>query len=91
MTVAVKSKPLNIKNPEDYRLARTLADQTGQTLTETVIQALRDRLQRNCAAQPGRDLVAEMKAIADRVSALPMLDRRSEDEILGYNEHGFLE
>ena len=91
MTMAVKSKPLNIKDPEAYRLARTLADQTGLTLTETVIQALRDRLQRNSAVQPGRDLVAEMKAIADRVSALPVLDNRSEDEILGYNEHGVFE
>jgi len=47
--MAVKSKPLNIKDPEAYRLARTLADQTGQTLTETVIEPLRDRLQRNVA------------------------------------------
>ena len=86
--MAAKSKPLNIKDPEAYRLARTLAAQSGETLTQTVIQALRDRLERSSGGQPGRDLVAEMKAIADRVSALPVLDSRSEDEILGYNEHG---
>jgi len=36
-------------------------------------------------------LVLVRGAIADRVSALPVLDNRSEDEILGYNEQGVLE
>lgn len=35
---------LNIKNEETYRLARTLAEKTGESLTAAVTQALRDRL-----------------------------------------------
>ena len=84
----MKTKPLNIKDPEAYQLARTLADKTGETLTETVVKALRERMQRTGGATPGRDLVAEMKAIADLIAALPELDTRTDDEILGYNEHG---
>jgi len=38
--------PLSIKNPEADRLARALASQTGETITQAVINALRDRLSR---------------------------------------------
>ncbi len=31
---------------------------------------------------------AGIRALQDRVAALPTLDTRSDDEILGYNEHG---
>ncbi|MGH8997007.1 MAG: type II toxin-antitoxin system VapB family antitoxin [Acidimicrobiales bacterium] len=36
----------------------------------------------------GRDLAAELDAIALRCAALPLLDDRPEEEILGYDEHG---
>jgi antitoxin VapB len=37
---------LNIKNPEAHRLARELSDLTGESLTEAVTLALRERLAR---------------------------------------------
>jgi antitoxin VapB len=37
---------LNIKNPETHALAQRLAKQTGETLTEAVTTALRERLAR---------------------------------------------
>lgn len=37
---------LNIKNDEAHALARELADITGETMTEAVTTALRERLQR---------------------------------------------
>jgi antitoxin VapB len=37
---------LNIKNAETGRLARELADLTGETLTEAVTHAIRERLER---------------------------------------------
>jgi antitoxin VapB len=37
---------LNIKNEETYRLARELAEITGESLTEAVTIALRERLER---------------------------------------------
>jgi antitoxin VapB len=38
--------PLSIKDPEADELARELAHQTGESITETVKQALRERLAR---------------------------------------------
>ncbi len=37
---------LNIKNLQTHRLARLLAEETGETITEAVTQALRERLNR---------------------------------------------
>ena len=37
---------LNIKNPEAHKLARELAECTGESLTEAVTLALRERLER---------------------------------------------
>jgi antitoxin VapB len=37
---------LNIKNDEAYALARQLADETGESLTEAVTTAVRERLAR---------------------------------------------
>jgi antitoxin VapB len=45
---------LNIKNPEAHALAARLAQKTGETLTEAVTAALRERLTR-LEQQPGFD------------------------------------
>ena len=37
---------LNIKNPETYRLARELADETGLSMTAAVTEAVRQQLAR---------------------------------------------
>jgi antitoxin VapB len=37
---------LNIKNAETYRLVRRLADATGESMTEAVTEAVRERLER---------------------------------------------
>ena len=37
---------LNIKNPEAYRLVKALADATGESMTEAVTVAVRERLER---------------------------------------------
>ncbi len=78
---------LNIKDPEADRLARELAARTGETITQTVVTALRERLKRECAKSPLR-LKDEIMAISRRCAALPNRDRRSADEIIGYDEHG---
>jgi antitoxin VapB len=79
---------LNIKNTEADRLAHELAQKTGESLTETVIRALRERLIR----QEGRKSILCMEKnlmdIGRRCAALPDLDRRTPDEILGYNRIG---
>jgi antitoxin VapB len=37
---------LNIHNPETHRLAKLLAEETGETITTAVTKALRERLDR---------------------------------------------
>jgi antitoxin VapB len=79
---------LNIRNEETEQLAETLAKLTGETKTEAVTQALRDRLARVRRDRSRRRLADELDAIARHCSRLPVLDPRTPDEILGYDEHG---
>jgi antitoxin VapB len=79
---------LNIRNPETERLAEALARETGETKTEAVTKALRDRLARLRRERGRRRLADELEAIARHCEALPVLDGRSADEILGYDRHG---
>lgn len=80
--------PLSIKNPEADRLARELAETTGETLTEAVLTALRERLQRVTGRRRTRGLREEIARMQERIARLPVLDKRSDDEILGYDERG---
>ena len=79
---------LSIKNPEAERLARALAARTGETITEAVLVALRERLKRQQGRSGVRRLKEELLEIGRRCAALPVLDARSPEEILGYDEIG---
>jgi antitoxin VapB len=79
---------LNIRNSETERLAEALARETGETKTEAVTKALRDRLTRLRRQRGGRALADELEEIARRCAALPVIDPRAPDEILGYDETG---
>lgn len=80
---------LNIKHAEADRLARELSAATGETLTEAVVAALRERLQRQQQRRPMPSTAQEILREAQvRLSRLPVLDRRAADEILGYDEKG---
>ena len=46
---------LNIKDPEAHKLARKLADHTGETMTRAVTEALRERLARVSRAHRPRN------------------------------------
>jgi antitoxin VapB len=80
--------PLSIRSPEVEKLARALARLTGENLTETILGSLRERYDRVRAGRASQRLVEDLGAIARRTAALPKLDSRSADEILGYDEHG---
>ena len=79
---------LNIRNPEAERLADSLARLTGETKTQAVTQALRERLESIRRRRAGRRLADELDELALRCAALPVLDDRSADEILGYDADG---
>jgi antitoxin VapB len=84
----VISMPLNIRSKETEELASALAKLTGETKTEAVTQALRERIQRVRRARAKRRLADELDEIALHCSTLPVLDRRRADEIMGYDENG---
>jgi antitoxin VapB len=79
---------LSIKHPEADRLARELAERTGESLTDAIINALRERLRREQGIPRAPRLRDEIRAIRQRCAALPVKDRRSADEILGYDDAG---
>ena len=80
---------LSLKDPETDRLARQVAALTGETLTEAVRRSLAERLraERIKRGQPSIDRAA-VDALLARFDALPVLDDRSAEEIIGYDEHG---
>jgi antitoxin VapB len=78
---------LSIKDPETDRLARALAAATGESLTEAIRRALEERLARE-TQRSRRGFDAEIRRIQERVARLPVIDPRSAEEILGYDEHG---
>jgi antitoxin VapB len=80
--------PLSIKNDATERLARQVANETGESLTEAIQKALEERWERLKAKRRRRILVSQVDDILRRVDALPILDARPEDEILGYDETG---
>lgn len=79
---------LSIKSAEAERLARQLAAERNTTLTEAVIEALRAELQRRRGRRTAPSLREALLEISDRCAALPDLDTRTPDEILGYDEQG---
>jgi len=79
---------LNIRNRETEQLAETLAKLTGETKTQAVKHALRDRLSRLRRERTKRRLADELDEIAQHCSGLPVKDSRSAEEILGYDDRG---
>ncbi|MGA2535286.1 MAG: type II toxin-antitoxin system VapB family antitoxin [Terracidiphilus sp.] len=81
--------PLSIKAPEADRLARQLAAVTGETITDAVIVAMRERLAREERKRTDQEaLLEDIRAIAHHCASLPVLDDRTEDEIMGWDENG---
>ncbi len=80
--------PLNIKDERAYEMARRLSALTGESLTEVVKKALQDRLAQEEHRRPDPLLIEKLREISDRCAARPVLDARSDDEIVGYDDHG---
>jgi antitoxin VapB len=81
--------PLSIKMPEADRLARRLAEATGETISLAVLLAIRERLERvERKREEKQALIADLMAIAHHCASLPVLDTRTEDEIMGWDENG---
>lgn len=63
------------------------AEAHHRSVNKEVIAVL-DSLRRQNVLPQARPTVEEIMAIAHRFSSLPVLDDRSDDEIVGYDENG---
>ena len=79
---------LSIKSPEADQLARTLAAVTGLTITDAIVKALRQQLERETGSSRSSCLADDLFEIGRRCALLPDLDQRTPEEILGYDEYG---
>jgi antitoxin VapB len=79
---------LNIKDPVTERFVRELAALAGESVTTAVRRAAEERLQRLQRQKSVRSLAAEILEIGRRCAALPDLDTRTPEQILGYDEDG---
>jgi len=79
---------LSIKHDEADRLARELAELTGESLTQAIVVALRERLCRQRSKKDNTPLHERIMEIGRRCASRPVLDDRTAEEILGYDENG---
>jgi len=79
---------LSIRNPKAEKLARELAAESGENITQAITRALEERLQRLRGRSAAIDLAEEIMKISRRCSEIPDQDQRSPDEILGYDSTG---
>jgi antitoxin VapB len=82
---------LNIKNAETEKLVRELARRRGQGITEALTDVVRREVERE-RRKPKRESYEEFSrridVIVERFNKLPVVDDRTDDEILGYNDQG---
>jgi len=79
---------LSIKNDTTERLAREVAHEAGESLTKAIQRSLEERLERLRSRRRSRVLESQIDEILARVDQLPILDTRTPDEILDYDENG---
>ena len=88
---------LNIKSAETERVVRELARRTGLSITQAVHQAAEEKLRAMAADHEARlarmtpaqrEKLRRIEEICKQAAALPILDTRTDDEILGYNDKG---
>ena len=79
---------LSIRNPKAEKLARELAAESGENITQAITRALEERLQRIRGRSTAIDMAEEIMNISRRCRELPDQDRRSPDDILGYGPTG---
>jgi len=79
---------LSIRNPKVEILARDVARRTGENITQAIERALEERLAGLRTEKEKAGRLRRVRRIVRRLSRLPDRDKRSADEILGYDEHG---
>jgi len=81
---AKKRRTLYIKNPAAHRLAVQVGKRLGVNLSDAVIGALEEKLRKT-----GRPIDrTKVDALCASIGALPVVDARTVEEILGYDAFG---
>ena len=75
---------LSIKSERADRLARDLAELSGESITDAVVASIEARLD----LERRRRRSLGLGDIVERFARLPLLDERDYDDIIGYDEHG---
>ena len=78
---------ITIEDSETEKLARQISKETGESITDAIINSLRECLER-LRGRTAKRLFVEVEDILRRVDALPSSDERTDDEILGYDSQG---
>jgi antitoxin VapB len=76
-----------IEDAEFDAAVQRLAEVTGEPTSESLKVAVQERLDR-VTHRKGRELLERIRPLLDEVARMPVLDMRSADEIVGYNEFG---
>lgn len=84
----MSSMVLTLKDAETDRLAQELAAMTGESITEAVQIAIIERHSRVLARRESEVSRHELRELMERARGLPVVDPRTQDEILGYDENG---
>ena len=79
---------LSIRNPKAEKLAREVAAESGETITQAITNALEERLERLRGRSTTTDFLEEILKISKRCSVIPDQDPRSAEEILSYDSIG---
>ncbi len=79
---------INIKHDEYERLVRQLAHHRGSSLTDAIGVAVRHELERNGVLPAPETWIERVRQAQAIARSAPVLDDRSPDEIIGYDEHG---
>ncbi len=79
---------ISVKSSEAERLAREVAEATGESLTEAITRALEERLHRLRSAKAFVEYERGVERIQKSIRERPVLDSRSADEIIGYGPDG---
>ena len=79
---------LNIKSDDVHRAAKRLARLTGESLTQAVARAIDERLEREKSRRGRAGVADRLRKIGRRAAARPVLDDRTPDDIIGYDDRG---
>ncbi len=79
---------ISIKHDEIERLIRELANRRGTSLTEAIGAAVRNELEREGVTMPQESLLDRIRRAQEIIAAAPVLDARTAEEIIGYDEYG---